>query len=354
MKKIKVAVIGVGNISYFHIVNYVSNPYTELVAFCDINSDTLKRRGEEFHVTNLFTDYNEMFKKMPEIDLVSVCTWNNSHASASIAALNAGKHVLCEKPMAMNAKEALQMQEAAIRNKRILQVGFVRRFGNDAAIIRDFQKGGNLGELYYARASYIRRNGNPGGWFGDKSRSGGGPLIDLGVHVIDLVRYLMGNPKPVSVYGATYQKLGNRNNIKTPRVYTAMVTSKDDICDVEDFATALIRFEGGATLNVEAGFSMNLGTDVTNIDLFGTKGGVKLDPSFKLYTEMNDYLADVSLTGETAFDFDGAFKNEIYAFIDAVRGEAPVLATAEDGVALMKILDAIYRSAQTGREVVID
>ena len=354
MKKLKVAVIGVGNISYFHIINYVSNPNTELVAFCDINPDTLKRRGEEFNVTNLFTDYNEMFQKMPEIDLVSVCTWNNAHAPASIAALNAGKHVLCEKPMAMNAKEAQAMQEAAEKNKRILQVGFVRRFGNDAAVIRDFAKKGNLGELYYARASYIRRNGNPGGWFGDKARSGGGPLIDLGVHIIDLVRYLMGNPKPVSVSGATFHKLGNRKNIKTPRAYNATVTSKNDVCDVEDFATALIRFEGGRTLNVEAGFSLNIGKDETNIGIYGTKGGVQLDPAFKLYTEMNDYLADVSLASDTAFDFDGSFKNEIYSFIDAVRGKAPVLATAEDGVALMKILDAIYLSSETGREVVID
>ena len=354
MKKLKVAVIGVGNISYFHIINYVSNPNTELVAFCDINPDTLKRRGEEFGITNLFEDYNEMFKKMPEIDLVSVCTWNNAHAPASIAALNAGKHVLCEKPMAMNAKEAKEMQAAAEKNKRILQVGFVRRFGNDAAVIRDFKESGNLGELYYARASYIRRNGNPGGWFGDKSRSGGGPLIDLGVHIIDLVRYLMGNPKPVAVSGAAFYKLGNRSNIKTPRAYNATVTSKKDVCDVEDFATALIRFEGGAALNVEAGFSLNLGKDETNIALYGTKGGVQLDPEFKLYTEMNDYLADVSLSSSTAFDFDGAFKNEIYSFVDAVKGEAPVLATAEDGVVLMKILDAIYRSAETGREVLID
>ena len=354
MKKLKVAVIGVGNISYYHIINYIKNPHAELVAFCDINPDTLKRRGEEFNVKNLFTDYNEMFAKMPEIDLVSVCTWNNAHAPASIAALNAGKHVLCEKPMAMNAAEAKEMYQAALKNKRVLQVGFVRRFGNDAAVIRDFSEHGALGELYYARASYVRRNGNPGGWFGDKSRSGGGPLIDLGVHVIDLVRYLMGNPKPVSVSGAAFRKLGNRPNIKTPRAYNATVTSKKDVCDVEDFATALIRFEGGRVLNVQAGFSLNLGSDETNIELFGTKGGVKLDPEVKLFTEMNDYLADVSLSADTAFDFGGAFQNEIDAFIGAVRGETPVLASAEDGVVLMKILDAVYKSAETGQEVLID
>ncbi len=353
MKKLKVAVIGVGNISYYHIINYVANPDTELVAFCDINPETLKRRGAEFGVTNLFEDYHEMFEKMPEIDLVSVCTWNNAHAPAAIAALNAGKHVLCEKPMAMNAQEAEEMRAAAKRSGKILQVGFVRRFGNDAAVIRDFSERGDLGELYYARASYVRRNGNPGGWFGNKALSGGGPLIDLGVHVIDLVRYLMGNPAPVSVYGATFRKLGNRKNIKTPRAYHATVTSKEDLCDVEDLATALIRFDNGAVLNVQAGFCLNLGKDETNIELFGTKGGVQLDPAFNLYTEMNDYLADVKLVGDTAFDFDGAFRGEIYSFVDAVLGRGPVRASADDGVALMKILDAIYASAETGKEIAI-
>lgn len=353
MKKLKVAVIGVGNISYWHIIHYIANPRTELVAFCDINPETLKRRGEEFGVKALFSDYREMLEKMPEIDLVSVCTWNNAHAPAAIAALEAGKHVLCEKPMAMNAGQAEQMKRAAEKSGKILQVGFVRRFGRDAAVIRDFAERGDLGELYFARASYVRRNGNPGGWFGDKSRSGGGPLIDLGVHVIDLVRYLMGNPRPVSVYGATFRKLGNRSNIKSPRGYLATVTARDDVCDVEDLAAALIRFEGGAVLDVQAGFSLNLGKDETNIELFGTKGGVKLDPEFRLYTEMNDYLADVSLAAETSFDFEAAFRAEIDSFVDAVADSSPVRATAEDGLELMKILDAIYKSAETGKEVLI-
>ena len=320
------------------------------MALCDINADTLKKKGETYGITNLFLSYDEMFAKMPEIDIVSVCTWNSAHAPATIAALNAGKHVLCEKPMALNADEAEKMREAALKNDRILQVGFVRRFGNDARIVRDFAAHGDLGEIYYSRATYVRRNGNPGGWFSDKSRSGGGPLIDLGVHVIDLVRYLMGNPQPVSACGATFYKLGDRRNIITPKAYSATVTSNKDICDVEDLAVALIKFENGAVLNLQTGFSLNVEKDQTSIELFGTKGGVKLDPEIKIYTEMNNYMTDVAIVGASNFDFAGAFRNEIYGFIDAVLGRAPVIAPAEDGVALMRILDAVYRSAQTGKE----
>lgn len=353
MKKLKVAVIGVGSISGVHLINYKNNPNTEIVALCDINRETLERRGKEFGVTALYEDYTEMLAK-EKIDIVSVCTWNSVHAPATIAALNAGAHVLCEKPMAMNTAQAEEMREAARRNGKILQVGFVRRFGRDAEVIRDFSSHGALGDLYFARAFYVRRNGNPGGWFGDKSRSGGGPLIDLGVHVIDLVRYLMGNPKPVSVYGATYHKLGNRPNIRrAPGSYSAMVTSKKDICDVEDFAAAYIRFENGATLDVQAGFSLNLGKSEMNLELFGDKGGVKLDPEFKLYTEMNDYLADVSLDAKTDFDGEAAFTAEINGFVDAVLGKAPVRATAEDGIELMKIIDAIYASAESGHEIIL-
>lgn len=352
MKKLKIAVIGVGNISRWHITSYLNNPDTELVAFCDINPETLRRRGEEFGVSALYESYDEMLEKTPEIDLVSVCTWNNAHAAAAIAALNAGKHVLCEKPMAMNAAQAEEMRRAAEKNGKVLQVGFVRRFGQDAAVIRDFRE--SLGELYFARASYVRRNGNPGGWFGNKALSGGGPLIDLGVHVIDLVRYLMGNPKPVSVYGASFRKLGDRKNIRTPRAYSATVTANADVCDVEDLAAALIRFDNGAVLDVQAGFSLNLGKDETNIELFGTKGGVKLDPEFRLYTEMNDYLADVNLAASTGFDFERAFQCEIDSFVGAAQGKNPVLASADDGVELMKILDAVYRSAETGHEVPIE
>lgn len=350
--KIKVAVIGTGSISNEHIQAYLKNPEVELYAFCDINEERVKAMAEKYGVTRTFTDMNEMLK-LKEIDAVSVCVWNSNHAPCTIAALNAGKHVLCEKPMATSAEDARAMKAAADKNGKLLMIGFVRRYGNDCAILKDFIANDYFGDLYYAKATYLRRKGNPGGWFGDKSRSGGGPLIDLGVHVIDLVRYLMGNPKPVSVYGATFQKLFDRKHLKDKAGYTAASATDNDICDVEDLVSALIRFDNGAVLSIEASFSLNIKKDQGKIELFGTKSGAKLEPELELYTEVNDYMADVNLATSTALSFDGLFANEINHFVSCVKDGIPCKSPAQDGIDIMTILDAVYESARTGHEVII-
>ena len=349
---IKVGVIGTGGISGVHLGGYSRNPNVEIYALCDINEKNLAKRAEEYKVSRTFTDYREMLA-LKELDAVSVCTWNSAHAECAIAALRAGKHVLCEKPMALNTAQAQEMEKAAKENDKLLMIGFVRRFGNDCAVLKDFIDNGSFGEIYYAKAQYLRRKGCPGGWFGDKSRSGGGPLIDLGVHVIDLCRYLMGGPQPVSVYGATFNKLGDRCHIKDARGYSSTVVSKDDIFDVEDMATALIRFDNGAVLSVEASFSLNIEKDVGNIELFGTKAGCKLDPELTIFTDMNDYLANVKLAQSTALSFDGLFDNEINHFVECIETGKPCRNPAQDGVTLMKILDGIYESARTGHEVLL-
>lgn len=352
MSKIKVGVIGVGNISNEHIQAYLRNPDVELYAFCDINEEQLNKMGDKYGVSRRFTDMNDLLA-LPEIDAVSVCTWNAAHAPCTIAALNAGKHVLCEKPMSISKEYAEEMKAAAERNGKLLMIGFVRRFGNDCAILQDFINNDYFGELYYAKATYLRRNGNPGGWFGNKELSGGGPLIDLGVHVIDLVRYLMGKPKAVSVYGATFNKLGNRPNIKGKEAYSSVGRSENDICNVEDLASGMIRFDNGAVLHIEASFSLNIKAPEGKIELFGTKAGAKLDPELEMYAEENGYMTNVTLTAPTALSFDNLFKNEIDHFVSCVKGKAECLAPAEDGVELMAILDALYESARTGHEVVL-
>lgn len=352
-KKIKVGVIGTGNISHEHIKSYIANPNVELYAFCDINPVQLKKMADLYGVERTYTDINE-FLKLDEIDAVSVCTWNSAHAPCAIAALNAGKHVLCEKPMATSAAEAKKMLEAAEKNNKLLMIGFVRRYGNDCKILQDFISTDYFGDIYYAKATYLRRNGNPGGWFGDKSRSAGGPLIDLGVHVIDLTRYLMGNPKPVSVYGATFQKLFNRPNVKGTKGYNSVSAGQKDICDVEDLASALIRYDNGSVLAIEASFSLNIKSDEGKIQLFGTKGGAKIDPELEMYTEINDYMADVNLTVPTSLDFAGLFQNEIDHYVDCVINGTACKSPATDGIEIMKILDAVYESARTGHEVVLD
>lgn len=353
MEKIKIGIIGVGNIAVSHIEAYLQNPNVELYAFCDINEDRLKVMGDKYKVARLFTDKDEMLK-LSEIDAVSVCTWNSEHAPCTIAALNAGKHVLCEKPMAISAAEGEAMKAAAEENGKLLMVGFVRRYGNDCKIVQDFISRDYMGEIYYAKATYLRRNGNPGGWFGDKSRSGGGPLIDLGVHVIDLVRYISGNPKPVSVYGATFQKLYDRKGaIGAPKYLSASATD-NDICDVEDLASALIRFDNGEVLSVEASFSLNIKEDVGTVELFGTKAGAKLNPELEFFTQDGAYLTNVSFAADTALSFSGLFESEINHFVDCLMGNAKCKSPAEDGIEMMKILDAIYESASTGHEVLLN
>lgn len=188
------------------------------------------------------------------------------------------------------------MLEAAKRNDRLLMVGFCCRFENAADIIRTQQETDFFGEIYYAKASYLRRNGAPGGWFCNTAMSGGGPMIDLGVHILDLTRYLMGNPKPVSVFGATFNKLGDRPGVHKP-TDAYLCADNNDICDVEDLATAMIRYDNGAVLFLESSYSLNIKDTLYSMELFGTKGGVKIAPDFEMYKDINGYMMDMTPAG---------------------------------------------------------
>ena len=255
MKSVKLGLIGAGNIANAHLDAYKSVEGAEIVAICDIDKDRLKETAEKFGIKNTYATAEEMVKAHPELDAADVCVWNCSHASCAITALNAGLHVLCEKPMAYNTKEAEEMLAAARKNGKLLMIGFVLRFSDDAKIAKDVIEAGALGDVYYAKAHYVRRHGNPGGWFANKELSGGGPVIDLGVHVIDIIRYLMGSPKPVSVYAATYDNIGKRDHLKTNVGWMPKNAKPTDPCTVEDFGTALIRYDNGAVTQLECSYS---------------------------------------------------------------------------------------------------
>ncbi len=354
MKTIKIGIIGNGSISRMHANGYRKLENVEIYALCDINRERAETMAREYNVPmeRVFTSVEDLVA-LPEIDAVSVCTWNSAHAPCTIAALRAGKHVLCEKPMAMNAAQAAQMELEAKKAGKLLMIGFVRRFGNDCDVLRDFIRMGYFGDLYYAKATYLRRHGCPGGWFCDKTRSGGGPLIDLGVHVIDLVRFLMGNPQPVSVYGATFDHLANRPGVRSAGGYLASGASGGEEYTVEDLAAGMIRFDNGAVLSIETSFSLNLKSDRGDIELFGTQGGAKLSPELELYSQTGGYMTDTTLHYPTALDFDGLFDREIAHFADCVQSGGECRNPACDGVALMRILDGLYESARTGHEVVL-
>jgi predicted dehydrogenase len=352
MSKVKIALIGAGNIANAHLESYCKVPDAEIVAICDINPDRLAKTADRFGIERRYTDVDSMLADNPDLDAADVCVWNCNHAECSIKALNAGLNVLCEKPMAYSAKEAEEMKAAADRSGKLLMIGFVLRFSNEAKIAQDFIEKDYLGEIYHAKAQYVRRHGNPGGWFADKARSGGGPIIDLGVHVIDLTRYLMGNPKPVSVYAVASNRLGDRKYIKTGPGWVPEDAKEDDVCTVEDFATALIRYDNGASTFLETSYDIN-GEDIGKKQLFGTKGGMDLSNGMKIYSEYNDFLADITVQTDGYKDHQDMFVAEMAHFVDCIANGTPCRATAEDGIAVMKILDAIYESGRTGHEVLL-
>lgn len=251
----------------------------------------------------------------------------------------------------MNAREAEEMKAVAEETGKLLQIGFVQRFASETAAVKKFIDKGLFGDIYYAKASYLRRSGCPGGWFGDKARSGGGPLVDLSVHVLDLVRYLAGLPKPVSAYGAVYDNLGP-NRADGAVVWNIEKNEKTPY-NVEDFATALIRFDNGLTVSLETSFNLNVKQDNTNVQLFGTKAGTTIDPKVEIYTQYGDRFVNIEPASPILPDETDLFNNEIKGFIDAVEGVAPCRATPDDGIAVMKIIDAVYESARTGKSVEI-
>lgn len=347
---LKVGVIGVGSISHQHIEAYLNHSEVELVALCDINVERLQEKGTLYGVSNLYTDYSELLNN-DEIDAVSICTWNNTHAEIAIEALKKDKHVLVEKPLSMTVEEALNVQEAVERTGKILQVGFVRRHADNVKVLHQFIKNKEFGEIYYAKASCLRRLGNPGGWFSDIEKSGGGPLIDLGVHMIDVCWYLMGKPRPVSVTGNTYKKLGNRNHIKNLSYYKA-ADYNPDLNNVEDLTNAMIRFENGASLSVDVSFTLHAKEDEVSVKLFGEKGGAEVEPELVMVTEKHDTILNVvPQMDHREFNFKSAFTNEINHFVTCCSSNEQSIAPVSDGVEVMKMLLAIYESAKSGKEV---
>ncbi|WP_442601267.1 Gfo/Idh/MocA family protein [Paenibacillus sp. KN14-4R] len=353
MTMIHIGVIGCGSISEVHFQAYEHDPRATIYAVCDLNEERAASKAKQFGAEKVYTNYLELLAD-PTIEAVSICTWNNTHAEIAIAALEAGKHVLCEKPLCKTVEEALRVEEAVRRSGKVLQVGFVRRFATNTDLLKGFIDSGDLGEIYYAKASILRRLGNPGGWFADHSRSGGGPLIDIGVHIIDVCWYLMGKPKIKSISGNVYNRLGNRSNVKNLSFYKAADYAADQNT-VEDCANALLRFENGASLMVDVSFTLHAKKDELSVKLFGTKGGAELEPELSLVTEKLDTILNIQpQIDHLSFDFVHAFRSEISAFISCCFGEQETLAPVEDGVELMKMLCGIYEAAEKGHEITFE
>lgn len=350
--KIRLGIIGAGNIGNVHMKEFSQlGDECVVAAVTDAYLPIAEARAKEYGIQTV-SPSPEALIASDEVDAVVIGVPNQFHAPLAVQALEAGKHVLLEKPMALNAEAARTIMRAAQASDKTLMMAHQMRWESIPMQIKAQQDRGELGRIYTAKTGWYRRKGIPGWgtWFTRMDQSGGGPLIDIGVHMLDLALYLMGNPKPVSVYGATYAEFG-------PRKKGIGNWGKPDwngIYDVEDLATAMIKMEDGTSLTLEVSWAVHMDTDSTPfIHLMGSEGGAAYrGKTGKLLTEKFDRPIETDLT--TPEQDEGARRRLSRHFLECVREGKEPITSALSGFTNSLILEAIYESSRTGGEVKLD
>ena len=350
-RKIRLGIVGCGGICRgSHVPFYQNENRVEVVAVCDLLPERTAAIRAFFPAATAYADYRDLLAR-PEIDAIDICTPNDLHSEVAIAAFQAGKHVICEKPDAVDPEKALAMKAASEVAGRLLMVIRNNRFVDASQYARRFIESGRMGEVYAARCGWQRRRGIPGkgGWFTTRARSGGGPLIDLGVHMIDLAVWLMGNPRPVAVSGNTFRKFavdGAPSDSEHAKFGDRLAGGT---FDVEDLAMGLIRFDNGALLQIECSWASNIKAETRFVELRGTRAGLCWrDGAIEVFTEMDGQLVDLAPAGHMA---DGGHARNLRNFVDVLYGLAEPCYLPQQGVDMIRILAAIYESARTGAEV---
>jgi predicted dehydrogenase len=356
--RVGVGLIGVGRLAQAtHLPSVLALPNARIVGLCDARPERVAAVAATFALSMVpvVEDYRALLEN-PDVEAVIVSVPNALHAPVTLAALAAGKHVLCEKPPALNAAEAREMLQAARANGCLLTYGFQHRQRDDVRHLRALIAEGILGDIYYAKVKTLRWRGAPRGWFTDRQSSGGGTLIDTGVHLLDLALYLMAYPAATRVSAATYNAFGaslpfGARPWQAADVYDGLTEAST--YDVEDLATAFIRFGNGAVLHLESAWALHVGHEGTSNDvgLYGRRGGAELHPHLSVHTELGGQLVDV----RPVVRGDGIpeHRRGVKAFIDAIQRGERGTGAAEQGLALMRIIDAIYASAAGGHEVAV-
>lgn len=348
MKTIKVGMIGAGQIASFNCEAIQAHRQAEVVAIADPSLERAKALQEKYALPHAYESATEMMADA-DIDAVSIAVPNAFHASYAIAALQAGKHVMLDKPFALNMAEALSVAEAAKTSRKIFTVAMNMRFREDPQRAKVLIDQNLIGHPYHAKAYWFRRSGIPklGTWFGQKKLSGGGVLLDIGVHLLDLALYLMNNFEPEAVSGVAHHTFGHRG---LGEGGWGLSNRSEGVFDVEDFATALIRLKGGATVTLEVAWAIHQ-QDVNrhNVEIFGSEAGVN---AFDVHlcrfgSEPGSY--EVTVPEKT--DLPYPHQNRFINWIDAILGEAELVCTLDQALAVQKILDAVYASAAGGGEI---
>lgn len=346
-KPFRIAFIGSGAVAQRHMQHLKIVPGAEVVAVADVSDWWLDKTRADFAVPRTFKDYRVMLREIPEIDAIDVCTPNGLHERHAIDALEAGKHVLVEKPMAMNAAEARRMLDASKRAGRHLVVGFQHRFEPKSKLLHDRIAAGEFGRILYVRCQALRRRGIPTwGPFGRKEVAGGGPMIDLGVHLLEAAHYMIGSPRPLSAFGGTYVNIGNR-----PPAAAAPWGNWDHATyTVEDLAVGMVRFDGGAILSIETSFAAHVEQDAWSITLVGEKAGANWESS-RIFKDESGHMVNTQVIYLPQWDY---FEYKMRHFVEVCRDGRPNEVPPEHGVMVQHMIDALYASADRGRECAIE
>ena len=354
MAKLKAGIIGCGGIANGkHLPSTQKVGLAEMVAFCDLIEERAKEACEKYGTPDarVFTDYRELLKE--DLDVVFVCTPNRSHSEITVAALESGKHVLCEKPMAINYEEALKMVDAQKRTGKILSIGYQNRYRPDSLYLKEICEKDELGEVYFAKANAIRRRAVPTwGVFLNEYEQGGGPLIDIGTHSLDLTLWIMDNYKPKYCVGTTYHKLnkdtnqGNAWGNWDPEKFT-----------VEDSAFGFIVMENGATVLLESSWALNiLDPREACTTLCGTKAGIDMNHGVRMngIRQGRRYTLTPDLNAGGADFYEGVGSGspsdmEAALWIDAVVNDKDPVVLPEQAYCVSQILEGIYESAKSGK-----
>jgi predicted dehydrogenase len=348
-KKIRIGIIGGGNIGGVHAKEFTKlGDECEVLAITDVHMAAANDKANQYGIRHVVESAEALIQR-EDIDAVVIGVPNQYHADLVLLALEAGKHVLIEKPMAINAESARQIVKASRKSDRIVMVSHQMRWETIPMQIKQQVDRGELGRIYTAKTGWYRRKGIPGWgtWFTQMSQSGGGPLIDIGVHMLDLALYLMGNPKPVSVYGATYAEFGPVRK----GIGTWGTPNWNGTYDVEDLATALIKMEDGSTLSLEVSWAVHMDTDNTPfIHLMGSEGGASYQGAKgKLLTEKFDTPIETNLVKPD--DDEGERVRMSRHFLACIREGKQPITSVLSGFTNNLVLDAIYESSRTGNEV---
>lgn len=345
--RLRCAVIGAGAIGLEHLNSLSQCPRATAVAIGETNPARAKEAADRFKLPRIYSDYRELLEQA-DIDAVTIALPNYLHAPVAIEALKARKHVLIEKPMAMNAKEASKIIDAAAKMRRTIMVGLNFRFNRQTQLARTVIQRGDLGEIYHARCFWLRHHGIPriGSWFTQKKLAGGGATYDIGAHVLDTCLHLMGDFEVASVCGQIHSKFGSRGIGEINWGRSEIDPAKT--FDVDDYGTALIKMKSGRSVNFEVSWAAHQPTDgrENGVDLLGTQAGLSLYPA-RLFRQGPSGYETIQLTGvKTPYPED-----RIHHFVNAVlEGKKPMI-TVEESLKVQQVLDAIYTSSATGKEV---